>query len=76
MKSKQVKHSKVQNSTFGHILKKQSIQVNIDNSSACRVLTVGCSKTSLQNNAIDVFNFCSAYNIKLISSGFLANKMN
>ena len=56
MKSKQVQHSKVQNSTFGHILKKQSIQVNIDNSIACRVLTGACSKTFLQNNTIDLIN--------------------
>ena len=53
-------------SSFGHILKNQSIQLNIDNSSACQILTVGISKTSLQNIVIDVLNFCSAYNIKLI----------
>ena len=53
-------------SSFGHILKNKFIQVNIDNSSACWILTVDSTKTSLQNIAIDVFNLCSAYNIKLI----------
>ena len=33
--------------SFYHILKNQSIQVNINNSSACQILTVGISKTSL-----------------------------
>ena len=53
-------------SSFGHILKNQSIQVNINISSACWTLAVGNSKKFLQNIAINVFNFCSAYNIKLI----------
>lgn len=53
-------------SSFGRILKNQSIQVNTDNSSACRISTVGSSKTSLQNIVIDVFNFCPACNFKLI----------
>ena len=53
-------------SSFGHILKNQFIHVNIDNSSACRILLVGSSKTSLQNIVIDMFNFCSTYSIKWI----------
>ena len=52
--------------SFGQILKNQSIQVNIDISSACRILTVGNSKRFLKNIAIDVFNFCWAYKITLI----------
>ena len=48
------------------MLRNQSVQVNIDNSSACRILSVGSAKPYLQNIAIDVFNFCSDLNIKLI----------
>ena len=48
-------------SSFDHILKSKSIQVNIDKSSACRILIIASSKTSLQNIAIDVFNFGSTY---------------
>ena len=52
--------------SFGEMLRNQSVQVNIDNSSACRILSVGSTKPYLQNIAIDVLNFCSKLNIKLI----------
>ena len=48
------------------MLRNQSIQVNIDNSSACRILSVGRAKPYLQNIDIDVFNFFSKFNVKLI----------
>ena len=40
-------------------MKSQSVQVNTDNSSACRILLIGSSKPHLQN-------FCTRFNIKLI----------
>ena len=43
-----------------------SVQVNIDNSSAGRILSVGSAKPHLQNIAIDAFTFCSKFNINLI----------
>ena len=52
--------------SFGEVLRNQSVQVNIDNSSACRIFSVGSVKPYLQNIAIDVFSFCSKFNIKLI----------
>ena len=52
--------------TFGYIFKNQFVQVNIDNSSVCRILSIGSSKPHLQNLAIDVFNFCTRFSIKLI----------
>ena len=52
--------------SFGYILKKQSDQVNIDNSSACGILSIGSSKPHLQNLVIDIFNFCTRFNIELI----------
>ena len=54
--------------SFEDVLKNQSVQVNIDNSSACSsILSAGSAKPYLQNIAIDVFNFCSRFNIKLIT---------
>ena len=52
--------------SFREMSQNQSAQVNIDNSSACRILSAGSAKPYLQNIAIDVFNFCSKLNIKLI----------
>ena len=52
--------------SFGDLLKNQSVQVNIDNSSACRILSVGSSKPHLQRLAMEVFKFCTKLNIKLI----------
>ena len=42
------------------MLRNQSVHINIDNSNAC-------AKPNLRNIAIDVFIFCSKFNIKLIS---------
>ena len=53
--------------SFGEMLRNQSFQVNIDNSSACRILSAGSAEPYLQNIAIDVFHFCLKFNIKLIS---------
>ena len=39
----------------GEMLQNQSVQVNIDNCSACRIWSVGSAKPHLQNIAIDVF---------------------
>ena len=47
---------------FGEMLRNQSVQVNTDNSSACRILSVGSAKPYLQNIAIDDFSFCSKFN--------------
>ena len=52
--------------SFGEMLRNQSVQVNADNSSSCRNLSVGSAKPYLQNIATDVFNFCLRFNIKLI----------
>ena len=49
------------------MLQNQSVQASMDNFSACRILSVGSSKPHLQNIAIDVFTFCSKFNIKSIS---------
>ena len=48
------------------MLRNQSVQDSIENSSACRILSVGNAKSHLQNIAIDIFTFCSKFNIKLI----------
>ena len=49
--------------SFGEMLR------NVTNlfTSACRVLSVDSAKPHLQNIAIDVFTFCSKFNMKLIS---------
>ena len=52
--------------SFGEMLRNQSVQVNIDNSRACTILSIGIAKPYLQNIAIGVFTFCSKFNIKLI----------
>ena len=52
--------------SFKEVLQNQSVQVNIGNSSVCRILSAGNAKPYLQNIAIDVFNFCSKFNSKLI----------
>ena len=48
------------------MLRNQSAQITIDNSSACRILSVGSAERYLQNIAIDGFNLSSKFNIKLI----------
>ena len=52
--------------SFGEMLRNQSVHVNIDNSIACRISSVGSAKPHLQNIAIDTFTFCSKFNVKLI----------
>ena len=47
-------------------MQNQSVQVNIDNSSACRILSVGRAKPHIQNITFGVFTFCSKFTIKLI----------
>ena len=49
--------------SFGYILKKHSVQVNIGNSSVCRILSIVSSKPHQQNLAIEVLNFCIQYQI-------------
>ena len=44
----------------------ESVQANIDNSSASWILSVGYAKPHLQNITIDVYTFCSKFSIKLI----------
>ena len=51
--------------SFGNIIANESIQVNIDNISACRILSVGSSKKHLQSLAVDVFKHCVKFNINL-----------
>ena len=48
------------------MLRSQSVQVNIDNSSACKILSICSAKPHLQNIAIDIFTFSSKFSIKLI----------
>lgn len=50
--------------SFGEMLRNQSVQINTDNSSACRILSVSGGKTYLQNITIDIFTFYSSFNIK------------
>ena len=65
MKNKPVQHIKnylplnVLDS-FGEMLRNQSVHVNIDNSNAYRILSVGSAKPYLQNIAIDVLIFAQS----------------
>ena len=52
--------------SYSRLLANQSVQVNIDNFSASRILSVGSTKISLHNLAVDIFYHCIRYNIKLI----------
>ena len=52
--------------SFGEMLLNHSVQVNIDNSSACRILSAGSTNPHLQNIAIDVLTFRSKFNVKVI----------
>ena len=51
--------------SYGDKLKGQSIQVNIDNLAATRILTVGSAKDHLQKIALDIFYYCVTNDIKL-----------
>ena len=52
--------------SFGDILSGESVQVNIDNINASRILSIGSSKQHLHVIAVDVFLHCLKHNIKLI----------
>ena len=52
--------------SYSRLLANQSVQVNIDNFSASRILSVGSTKISLHNLAVDIFYHCIRYNIRLI----------
>ena len=51
--------------SYGGILRNQAIQVNIDNFSATRILTIGSAKDHLQRLAVEIFQYCLVNNIKL-----------
>ena len=51
--------------SYGEILRNQTVQVNMDNFGATRVLTIGSSKEVLQTLALDIFYHCLRNNIKL-----------
>ena len=51
--------------SFGSILQNESIQINVDNLNACRILSVGSSKQHLQSLALDIFLYCLLHNIRL-----------
>lgn len=51
--------------SYDSILSNQAIQINTDNFSASRILTIGSSKEPLQNLALDIFYHCLRNNIKL-----------
>ena len=51
--------------SYGKLLKNQAIQINMDNYGATRVLQIGSSKDKLQELALEIFQYCLEYNIKL-----------
>ena len=51
--------------SYADILSNQAIQINIDNFSASRILTIGSSKPHLQQLSTEIFHYCSKNNIKL-----------
>ena len=53
-------------SSFGKILTGQAIQINTDSLNASRILSIGSSKTHLQEIAVDIFKYCMINDIKLI----------
>ena len=53
--------------SFEEMLRNRFDQVNIEDPNACRISSVGSAKPYLQNITIDVFTFCSNFNIKSIS---------
>ena len=50
------------------LLANESVRVYVDNFSASRILTVGSAKSHLQAIAINIFQICLFYNIKLIAT--------
>ena len=53
--------------SFGPLLSNESVQINLDNFGASRILSVGSSKMHLQKIAIRIFGHCIKYNISLHS---------
>ena len=53
--------------SFGEMLRNQSVQVNIDNSRACTILSIGIAKPYLQNIATGVFTFCCSCLVDIFS---------
>ena len=51
---------------FGEMLRNQSVQVNIDNLSACRTLSVGSAKPHLQNRMLLLMFLLFVQILKLI----------
>ena len=51
--------------SFGPLLSNESVQINLDNFGASRILSVGSSKMHLQKIAIQIFGHCIKYNISL-----------
>ena len=51
--------------SFGNILSGESVQVNVDNFSASIILLVGSSKPHLQKIAIEIFQHCTNYDIRI-----------
>jgi len=41
--------------SFAHLLKGQTVQVNVDNQNACRIISVGSSKEHLHSIALKIF---------------------
>lgn len=52
--------------SFGHLLTGESIQLNIDNFNASKILLIGSPKLHLQQIAIDIFKHCLKYDVKLV----------
>ena len=51
--------------SYGNILWNQTIQINIDNFSATRILTIGSSKVHLQELALEICYHCLQNDIKI-----------
>ena len=51
--------------SFGNILSGESVQVNVNNFSASRILSVGSSKPHLQKIAIEIFQHCTNYDMRI-----------
>ena len=52
--------------SYGTILRNQTLQINIDNFGATRILTIGSSKPHLQQLAMEIFSYCLRNDIKIM----------
>ena len=52
--------------SYGSLLESKTIQVNIDNQAATRILAFGSAKIHLQSIALDIFHYCIKHDIKLL----------